>query len=484
MYDISITKETDELRGVESNLWDPSRPDDGLPHTTNPIWYDLFAIIRRPWFNRAWVIQELAMAPQATVMCGENKVLWDELEQVFKYLAVSGFALAFAPMALNNFLIMSHARGVARSKVTQSALHVLMRHRQTLASDPRDKVFAFGGLCSATHDDSLAMKPDYGTDFREIYTMFAVSTLLNSQNLDILSVPRVQETSLNADLPSWVPDWSVFDRTTSLQDWEGLVDKKWIVAPRYMATGLSKCKPIFSNSHTRLGLRGIIVECILHAGPECRSKLDQDDLAKTSDLSFVIHSQRVLKTWEDISACRIFWWHYPTGEKLIDVYWQTLLAGHLYESFEKTQQIFQRWDQTNQAFRCLQLVYLDRPWFLSMIIYGMSLAGGIVWFLGWMGVFNYMLNFSPQTLFKNIAWPVTNRSLFKTESGYIGIGPKLIRRGLDGDHIAFCEGGGLPLIVRPSGDEWEIIGDCYVYGWMKGEFYEMLKDDMKMMWFF
>lgn len=37
-------------------------------------WKALDALLKRPWFNRRWVIQEIALAPTATVHCGEQHV--------------------------------------------------------------------------------------------------------------------------------------------------------------------------------------------------------------------------------------------------------------------------------------------------------------------------------------------------------------------------------------------------------------------------
>ena len=484
MHDILDAKMMDELRGLEKrDLWDLNENHYNLPLTTDPVWYDLFAIIQRPWFRRAWVIQELAMASEATIMCGEDTVSWEELDQVFKYLAAGGLALTFAPLALNHFLVLSHAREVAQSKSTQSALPVLMRHRQSLASDPRDKIFAFGGLCRASGDDSLAIRPDYGTNFREIYTMFAVRILQSNQNLDILSVPRVQETSAGGSLPTWVPDWSVFDQATSLQGWETDAKQEWIIRSKFTATGLSRCKPTFNNDYTRLGLRGAIVDRVFFAAPECVNQPDQDALMKTNDLSLVIQSQKVLKKMEDISWCRVFWKQYPTGEKVMDVYWQTLLAGTIYGSFEVTRDIFHRWDRTNMYFRLLQLVRLDRLWFLKMVQFVTVLICTIASYFGWTGVIDYMINFTPETLFRTLASPMLNRCLFTTEAGFTGLGPKLIKGDVDEDYVALCEGASLPLIVRPKGDDWEVIGDCYVHGWMNGELYEIVRKDMKTMWF-
>ena len=39
-------------------------------------WNAFSKLIRRPWFNRRWIVQEVAMAKRATMHCGEGTVNW------------------------------------------------------------------------------------------------------------------------------------------------------------------------------------------------------------------------------------------------------------------------------------------------------------------------------------------------------------------------------------------------------------------------
>lgn len=41
-------------------------------------WDSFFNLLRRPWFSRRWVIQEIAFAQTAWVYCGSKKIPWDE----------------------------------------------------------------------------------------------------------------------------------------------------------------------------------------------------------------------------------------------------------------------------------------------------------------------------------------------------------------------------------------------------------------------
>lgn len=58
------------------------------------------------------------------------------------------------------------------------------------------------------------------------------------------------------------------------------------------------------------------------------------------------------------------------------------------------------------------------------------------------------------------------RCLFYTTSGHISLGPGNIARN---DIIYIFGGAIMPIVMRPLGDHFGIIGDCYLNGIMDGE---------------
>ena len=481
IHDVLRAATLDKIIGVQHrDLWDLNEHNWDLPLTTDPIWYDLFAILQRPWFRRAWVVQELAASSSAIIMCGDETLSWTKFAEAFLYVAAGGLAMTFAPNALNNFLLLENARNASTQLLPQPALHVLMRHRQTYVSNPRDKIFAFSGLINGVDGNSLAVKPDYGSPVKDIYTNFAVETIRASQSLEVFSVPRVRDNSEIDGLPSWVPDWSVFDQAGSLPGWESHKDHEALIRPTFAATRSSKCIPILTNKCSRLGLKGAIIDRILLASPEMPTFHDQPDLVQTNDLGAVIQSQKLLNQWEIVSGCRNHWREYATGEKILDVYWQTLLAGTLFGNYEVSKNMFYRWDRTTLLFRPLQWLRLDRVWFFKTVYYIIDCICSVASFFGWQRVVDFFM-ITPDTWFRTLAAPMLNRRMILTENRLIGLAPKLTRE--DEDYVALCEGDTLPIIVRPKGSDWEFVGDCYIHGLMNGEAYDLVKHEFKTMWF-
>ena len=54
-----------------------------------------------------------------------------------------------------------------------------------------------------------------------------------------------------------------------------------------------------------------------------------------------------------------------------------------------------------------------------------------------------------------------NRRIVRTESEYIGLGPGLAK---EGDTLFLLKGAYLPILLRPAGNNWELIGDAYIHG--------------------
>ena len=62
-----------------------------------------------------------------------------------------------------------------------------------------------------------------------------------------------------------------------------------------------------------------------------------------------------------------------------------------------------------------------------------------------------------------------NRKMIRTKGRYLGLAPAGAK---EGDMIAVLKGGRVPLILRPCGSMYRVVGDAYVRGIMKGEAFE------------
>src|SRR5438045_2594587 len=49
----------------------------GVPHKVDPVYQSLQHLIGRPWFSRAWIVQEIMVGQRSSVCCGNLKISWE-----------------------------------------------------------------------------------------------------------------------------------------------------------------------------------------------------------------------------------------------------------------------------------------------------------------------------------------------------------------------------------------------------------------------
>lgn len=141
-------------------------------------WHAFSELIRRPWFNRRWIVQEVAMAKHATMHCGEHVVSWTNFKDAvalfssrkehLRHLFQSSRRFAHHP----DFLGDVHELGANRlvfatdSMFRKSDKGDILEHLLSLetimsslsafeASDPRDILYAVIRLANDAHPSAM-----------------------------------------------------------------------------------------------------------------------------------------------------------------------------------------------------------------------------------------------------------------------------------------------------------------------------------------
>ena len=211
---------------------------------------DLAALFCRNWFERAWVIQEVALAKQVLVRCGHLALSWFSLELVACWMRSSGFAkeyqgvhdrlrrhvdapghsIAASPLEISKlregFRDPSYSgltpviKGMDQETATINLYRALYRFTGTFrfyqATDQRDKIIAplslalhWAGDVLPNDDHDIRSLLDYTKSPSQIYERASEMLIQHTGELSILLM--VEDTSVrnHPDLPSWVPDFSV-----------------------------------------------------------------------------------------------------------------------------------------------------------------------------------------------------------------------------------------------------------------------------------
>ena len=483
--------------------------------------FALTSLFKRAWFQRIWVVQEVGVATDVIMVCGQQKIDFDIfLLGVILIVSVSRHIGKSQIDHLLGCLFFVNAREWQEEKTAVFDLLALLRYTRSFCStDPRDKVFALFGL---THTDlvRLDLRADYHFATTDVYQNVALAILQETRDLGILETSR-GATKLRGTLPSWVPDWSdssylglsitheeikqfknfgskrirsfvakilqsqgfeasektvtrLLEEPAPTADEDGESDNTSNIL--FAASKHSKSPPPRLNCTGALCLSGHIIDKVAHVGRAALKMTvkpqNMDNVTSLSDklemfshqISEIADYVRVLQEWDEI-ALKTQTARYPTGETQTAAYWQTLCAGDYPGSFEEVEAAFAVWRKGLQGARFTNKINI----FGTKTADFMALLG--------LGIGGAVTRGRTRT-FGSMTEAIWQRRLVRTVNGYLGLVPAESQAG---DIIAILQGGQLPFVLRSRGGTWELIGASYIHGVMQGEaFDEMLCGEVQL----
>ncbi|KAF1917286.1 heterokaryon incompatibility protein-domain-containing protein [Ampelomyces quisqualis] len=245
---------------------------DGMPMkpglTADHVGEIFVKLLSRPWFTRTWVVQEVALAKEASLHYGRIVLTWDRLVELCTQL------VSVVTMTYQGTILVSYLSNLERAKqmyqMGQKGIPVqpfrhLLACRERDAGDLRDKVYGLIGLFHfESRGEKFVIIPDYGEQNTKqaVYLDFAVKSLQSARVLDLLSIPRAPT---NDGLPSWAPRWDLENPMLMKDLWQARVE----VTKQVTAAGTFNYEPVFSPDHTKLKISGHIIDTIEEIGPVC-----------------------------------------------------------------------------------------------------------------------------------------------------------------------------------------------------------------------
>src|SRR3569833_2160228 len=103
----------------------------GLKPFSAEFYLTLMSILRRPWFQRAWIVQEVAVSPRAALLWDGREYDWDNFIGVLRYMPTVRFPLAFMP-TFQHETTNKHERTHNKNK-QNSHQRTQMRNQRTAA---------------------------------------------------------------------------------------------------------------------------------------------------------------------------------------------------------------------------------------------------------------------------------------------------------------------------------------------------------------
>lgn len=158
-----------------------------------------------------WVVQEIVLAKEATLLCGCFTMGFERLHQAIRRLTGSGF-VPFSAATTNityvgNWLTARNSSGGAEYG-EDFGLRLFVDVRDRCATNPRNKLYAIRGIANPRLVAGIDV--DYDKSVETVYTEFSRHVLSVRPDLLILSAVIARHRPLSRlALPSYVPDWTL-----------------------------------------------------------------------------------------------------------------------------------------------------------------------------------------------------------------------------------------------------------------------------------
>jgi hypothetical protein len=349
-------------------------------------------------------------------------------------------------------VLIAVVRAMIQRGVDIPLLNVLWLSKESLATDPRDRVFALCGLATDTSASRLNVDINYSptNSVQDCFRKTAIAMLSNSRSLDILTVPR-RLCRLNPfEIPSWVPDWSSNHKIYPLQEENLRIPSDVLPRSYFKAAASTEYDIALSAEERELIVTGVYVDSIDKVGHIC-------DFSESSGSTEKVRrdTERTLN-WMDITGAKSSRL-YTNGETCLDAYWQTFYGGHYGISYEEAKSLFfEHYGLMERNYLWQRLGVSQYPSLLGAVntvdVGVKYLFGG-----GFKNVGRHHLLMAIQRF----------RRMGVSKTGYFLLAPAIAE---PRDCIFVLKGSNVPLLLRRSATgSWELIGETYVHGIMKGE---------------
>lgn len=267
---LEVIAKMDECKIERAKTVNPMNADlrsFGFGDERSPL--PIHALLKKSYFRRSWILQEAALAKRVVILCGGKMILFNAMEMAARNLYLTGWWLAIAGHAKSliehgvsplvaRFILpfQGHSplsggsiyepdykaefdpismifeivnvagsfseirnqssfnyRGPRPARYSYKRIFTSFRALET--SDPRNKIFSFLGVRPGGPIPE-ALTPKYTKDFtpRDVYVAATQYLIQLDMNLDILYHRECREHADSKGLPSWVPNYVGFPKST------------------------------------------------------------------------------------------------------------------------------------------------------------------------------------------------------------------------------------------------------------------------------
>lgn len=175
-----------------------------LPAVTLPYdsktWAAIDSLLRRRWFTRVWIQQEVHLADEAVFLCGHEQV---SREKFWRATRTMQSKVQLDP-AIARSVLTATMRALLPLRSSCTIFHITGRTWNGQCKDPRDYVYGALGLFPPSFRAKITI--DYRLSSAKVYTDFVTQHIKHVRRLEMLRLCDL--AARGPDVPSWVPDFS------------------------------------------------------------------------------------------------------------------------------------------------------------------------------------------------------------------------------------------------------------------------------------
>jgi hypothetical protein len=453
-------------------------PSRDSPGKFRHDWTCLKDLVRREYWSRTWIVQELALCKSSRIVhCGTKSLPWDNFKRIFCPDVHNDFSkandcivevvfdtkeLAEVRAGMDNLRVLS----ILQNPELRQALSFQQLSHLTssfLATDPRDRIYGMLGLVSEELR-CLVPHPDYAKTKDAVFRDLTIELLKGGYNLDLICIKNPTHVN-QSDAVSWVPDWAVYGLWTLSPEWLVQATKGNHTRGIYSADA---GKPaILSYESPTLRVRGLSYDRVDGLGPtetghgvkEGRKKYNavQPNHRQNADGSDVDTFRALKQLSVEIFRTLGFG---GNGEFLIPRVYRQRAKFMDHPSYE----LAREWLHETEEF-----IFLGRSlrqWFEMAYTHGQTLpssSSAVQKDPELVAIVGYIKQLKVE------AW-----RWLSTDRGYLG---RTHPQAQKGDEIVIIQGCTVPVVLRPCGRCYSVVGAAYVQGIMNGEALRGLRDD-------
>lgn len=461
-----------------ANVHDPDHAEltSAVIPTMTQAFTSLASICEKPWFNRLWVIQEVAFARRTRVFCGKHHATLNQIRGALEICSglkldhrtshfVSGLPSTkmHHVIAVMNLVRLFRTGGAPDNRVQQFYEAFMTSTMIMCCTNVRDYVYALSALPFVANDPSLY--PDYAISTRFLWQKVATCILIRpSARKDaaicpafVLALPSCQAIYCDQhSLPSWVPD---FERVGSecRRKYAFYLDQA--NTTRSWASGKHTLFRACLTGSGKVQLQGSCVGTINSAFPASQPRPRALDVFEWPG-----NQERIEKGRENGASELLDWYVYCLSSAISidprmehETEFTTILMHGRPSTWDKL--LDETWNEVFRSWLALRKRKMGDKHTAEMLLSMRNHLGPFVR--------SNRLHFDHDQ----------SRMLAGTRDGRVCWIPKQARAN---DLVWLLEGAPFPFILRRlRNGHYQIVGDAYVHGIMHGEAWPLREDNLE-----